>query len=618
MPTFKERLKPRFAAFGVVIFVVLTVLGVRLWSMQVLDAEAFAKQAAKNRLREIPMDAPRGRILDRNGKPLVQNRATPAVLVPPSAKDDAELLEGLSVLLSVPQAEIMERLESVREAPLEPRVVAVDVPEATVAYLAEHEADFPGVEIRIVGVRDYPQGNVAAHLLGYTGVISEDEMSEADYVGYEPGDTVGKTGAEKEFESVLQGDHGRRLVEVDASGRQRDVISETDAVPGRDIVLSVDVDVQRVAEVALANAMKDAQAQGFKKARAGAAVVVDVQTGEVIAMASAPTYDPRVFIGGIAQPEWKTLNAPGSEYPLNNRAIMSAYPPASTFKAITGMSALQNGLTKEWKQYHCAGRWEGMGAQWAKSCWLKTGHGSVTFHSGIVESCDTVFYELGHALYKQKGEPLQDTARQFGFGSQVGIDLPGEVPGRVPDAEWKADFNRDYPEYQAWLPGDTVNMSIGQGDLLATPLQMAVAYGAVATDGRVVKPTVLKSVLDADGKPVIESVPETAGVVAATPGQFGIIRRALKDVTEEGTARSAFAGFPVSVLGKTGTAEVRGKDDYAWFVAVAPAGTPKYAVSVVVEQGGHGGSTAAPAAREILSKLMGLPVKHVRAYDKSR
>ncbi len=618
MATFRERLKPRFAVFGGIVLSVLLLLAVRLWSVQVVSGSAYAERAESNRTREIAIEAPRGRILDREGRPLAANRATLAVLVSPAAKDDDDLLDDLTTLLGVPRQEIVDRLNSVREAPLEPRVVAIDVSREAVAFIAENESALPGVEVRVIAVRDYPGGETAAHLLGYTGLISGEELSQPGFSGYRAGDLVGKTGAEKQFESVLQGDHGRRLVEVDAWGRQRGVVSESEPVPGRDIRLTVDMDVQRVAENALEDALSDARREGFSKAKAGAAVAMDIRTGEILAMASAPAYDPRQFIGGISQEDWGRLNAPGGEYPLNNRVIMAAYPPASTFKVVTGLAGLTDGITSQWRQYRCVGRWTGMGEEWSKACWQRRGHGTVSFHGGMVESCDIVFYEIGHELHRRGEERLQAVAREFNLGSRTGIDLPGEVPGRVPDAKWKAEFNRDYPEYAVWLPGDTVNMSIGQGDLLTTPLQMAVVYAAICNGGAIVTPHVLGAVLDADGRPVIESEAKAIGTLTATPAELGILKRSLFDVTEVGTGRSAFAGFGRKVFGKTGTAEVYGKDDYAWFVAVAPAEEPRYAVTVVIEQGGHGGSIAAPAARDILSQLFGLPVRHVRAHDVSR
>jgi penicillin-binding protein 2 len=236
----------------------------------------------------------------------------------------------------------------------------------------------------------------------------------------------------------------------------------------------------------------------------------------------------------------------------------------------------------------------------------------------VVESCDTVFYEIGYEFYKQGDEKLQSFVREFGFGSRTGIDLPGELEGRVPDAAWKADFNADYPEYRKWLPGDTVNMVIGQGDLLVSPLQLAVGYGAIANGGQVIKPHVLKEVRDAQGEPVRVAEPAVNLEPQVSAANLAVMERGLEDVVTEGTAAKAFRGFPVEVSGKTGTGEVAGKDDYAWFVGYAPADDPQYVVAVVIEQGGHGGTVAAPAVREILSALFDLPVEHVTGSDQSR
>lgn len=618
MPTFRQQLKGRFATLGIVVLLMLGVLLVRLWSMQVIAGESYAAMADDNRVREIPIDAPRGRILDRNKRPLVSNRSSMAVLGEPSLTGHPDTIASLSGLLDVPVDEIESRLESVKEAPLEPRVIAFDVPMETVAYLEEHETLFPGTEVRTIAVRQYPYHSLAAHVLGYTGEISDLELKDADISGYEAGDVVGKTGAERQFEGVLQGDKGSRRIEVDARGRPRRVLQELDPVPGRDVILTVDRDLQKVTEEALAQALEDAHKEKYRKAKAGAAVVLDVRTGEVLSMASLPTYDPELFLGGIAEKDWKRLNSKESEYPLNNRVTMSAYAPGSTFKAITGLAGLRYGLASEWKQFYCPGKWTEMGEQWPKWCWNKAGHGTVSFHEGIADSCDTVFYEIGYSFYKRKKEELQSFSREFGLGSPTGIDLPGEVDGRVPDAAWKRAFNESYPEYRAWLPGDTVNMAIGQGDLLLTPLQLASVYAGIANDGKVMRPHVLKSVLDGEGRPATETAPVVAYRPKVDKADLAIMRRGLLSVTQDGTAEGAFRGFGADVCGKTGTAQVYGKDDYAWFAAFAPAAAPKYAVVVMVEQGGHGGSVAAPAARQILAKALGLPVEHVRAYDESR
>lgn len=618
MPSFRQDLKGRFAALALVILAVLGALLIRLWTMQVLNASDYVALADNNREREITLSAPRGRILDRNGVELVTNRPTLAVCVSPSYKDDEDLLLRLSTVLGMPVEEIRQKVSSVKEEALRPRVVMIDASDKVVAYLSEHESEFPGVEIQVMAVRKYPLGNLAAHVIGYTGEISEDQLVEPQFANYALGDVVGKSGAEAQFESALQGDKGYRRIEVDATGRQRRVIEEVEPTPGRDVMLTIDSNVQKVAEGALAQALEDAHKDGFTNAHAGAAVAVDIKTGEVLAMASLPTYDPTVFLGGISTADWNKLNAKDSEYPLNNRAIMGLYPAASTFKAMTGLAGLQYGVTHEWTVYDCQGKWTDMGTQWPKWCWDHAGHGNISFHQGVVDSCDVVFYNIGYEFYKRKNEELQKFVREFGFGSQLGIDLPGEAAGRVPDAKWKSDYNKNYPEYQKWLPGDTVNMAIGQGDLLVTPLQIAEAYAGIANDGPVMRPHVLKSVLDSSGKVVKSAADEVAFKPNVSAANINVMQRALLDVTTSGTARGAFVNFGAQVAGKTGTAQVAGKDDYAWFAGFAPANSPRYAVAVVIEQGGHGGSIAAPAGREILASLLGLPVTHVHASDVSR
>jgi len=585
--------------------------------MQVLNGTAYAKQAVENRVREVTTEAPRGRILDRTGKELVSNRPTMAVVVAPSAKNDEELLARLSTVLNMPVADIKERVSSVKQAPLASRTVAIDVPLSAVSYLSEHETEFPGVEVRVQAVRRYPQGALAAHVVGYAGEVSQSELDSADS-RYQYGDIVGKAGAEKSFESVLQGDRGRQLVEVDAAGRPRRVILDSDPVAGRDVMLTIDSDVQAVTEKALAQAMEDAHKGKFPKARAGAAVAIDIKTGEIISMASLPTYDPELFLGGISEKNWESLTSKESEFPLSNRAIMAQYPAASTFKAMTGLAGLEAGFTSPDTTYDCRGRWTAMGEQWAKYCWDHAGHGNETFMEGIKDSCDTVFYEIGYRFYKDKGEKLQKFARRYGFGAKSGVDLPGEVAGRVPDAAWKAEYNANYPEFQKWLPGDTVNLSIGQGDLLVTPLQLLDSYAGIANGGKVMKPHVMKQVLDSQGAPVLETQPEVAYNTKTSSRNLSTMKTALLSVTEEGTGKGAFAGFPVTVAGKTGTAQVAGKDDMALFVGFAPADKPRYAVVVVIEEGGHGGSVAGPAARQILAACLGQKIEHVTATDASR
>ncbi|MDO8963045.1 MAG: penicillin-binding protein 2, partial [Coriobacteriia bacterium] len=557
MTTFRQLLKGRFAALGVIVLVVLGGLTVRLWSMQVLSGDTFAAAADENRIRQVSLPAARGRILDAKGRPLVTNRPVMAITAEPKVSEDATLVARISAAIDVPVAEIEKRLSSYKQERLAPRVLRVDVSMQTVSYILEHAPDFPGVSVTESAVREYPSKGLAAHALGYTGEISESQLklekgaAASTDIGSRIGDIVGKTGVEAYYDKALQGEKGFRRLEVDNQGRVHRVIAEGAPRAGKDIQLTIDMDVQVVAEKALQDALDEAHRQNFRSARAGAAVVLDVRTGAVIAMASAPTYDPSLFLNGIKDEDWKSLTATSSEFPLTNRAVMSAYPPASTFKAVVAMAGLKDKLSTPSSYYNCPGHWEGMGKQWGKWCWLHSGHGGMSLTSGIVQSCDSVFYELGKKFYEAKGEPLQEFTRSMGFGSRLGIDLPGEVPGRVPDAAWKHEYNKNYPEYQQWLPGDTVNMAIGQGDLLCTPLQLASAYAALGNDGKVMKPHLLKAVLGADGKPAVEASAVVLSDPKLSPASLAAMRAALVGVTEYGTARGVFAGFPITVAGKT-------------------------------------------------------------------
>ena len=627
MPSFQQELKGRYAILGIVVVAVLGLLLAKLWTMQVLNGTAYAQQAVQNRVREVSTTAARGRIMDRKGGLLVSNRATMSVYVDPSASwvvvsakrvKNTALFRRLSTVLSMPESDIEARVYSVKEEPLAPRMIALDVTDAAAAYLSEHPTDFPGVEVRAQAIRQYPQGTLAAHILGYTGEASQNQVGGPMTNGYQYGDIVGKAGAELQFEKVLQGDRGQRLIEVDAQGRPQRVIQDTDPVQGHDVELTIDSKVQAVTEQALLRALQDAHKAKFPHAAAAAAVALDVKTGDVIAMASVPTYDPSLFLNGISKKQWASLMATDSNYPLTNRAIMGQYPAASTFKAMTGLGGLQNHLITSGSTVDCTGTWIEMGKQWKKFCWKHAGHGIEDFMGAVRDSCDSYFYHVGYLFYKDNGEKLQKFARRFGFGSDSGIDLPGEASGRVPDAAWKTKYFANYPELQQWLPGDEVNLAIGQGDLLVTPLQLADAYAGIANGGKVMTPHVLKQVLGADGKPVLTYEPKVAFDSKTSSSNLALMRAGLLSVTQSGTGKGAFAGFPVEVAGKTGTAQVAGKDDYAWFVGFAPANKPKYAVAVLIEQGGHGGSVAGPAAREIFAALLGEKVVHVSATDASR
>jgi penicillin-binding protein 2 len=618
MVTFREQLKGRFATFGVIVLVVLGALGVRLWSMQVLSAGQYVAAAASNSTREISLPAPRGQILDAKGRPLVTNRSVMTVTAPSSISVDTTMVVRLSAAIDVPVIDIQKKLASFKQQRLAPRVLRTDIPLATAAYLEEHAAEFPGVQVQAAAVRGYPFGSLAAHILGYTGEISEAQLAASPLPDAAMGDIVGKTGVEAEYDKVLEGVKGFQRLEVDNQGRVVSVLAQGEPLAGKDIELTIDKDVQATAEKALSNAIAHAHGLGFNKSKAGAAVVLDVNTGAVIAMASAPTFDPSSFLGGISDATWQSLNATASEYPLTNRAIMSAYPPGSTFKAVVAMAALQDRLITPSTVIYCPAHWTGFGAQWAKWNWDHTTNASLSVVAAIEKSNDSFFYSVGKLFYESPGEKMQAFASSVGFGKALGIDLPGEVGGRVPTAAWKKTFNQNYPEYQAWVPGDTVNMAIGQGDLLVTPLQLADYYATLANGGHVMLPHVLQAVLGADGTPALVVTPTVLPGPTLSAANLATLRTALVGVTTVGTGAAAMRGFSTPVAGKTGTAQMAGKDDYAWFACYAPANKPRYAVVVMVEQGGHGGSVAEPAARQILSKLFSVKYQAVYAVDNSR
>lgn len=618
MSTYREQLKGRFAVLGVLVLVVLGGLSVQLWKMQVLSGSKFAAAAESNRVRQVSLPAPRGRILDTKGRPLVTNRSVMVVTAESTISQDTTLVARLSDAIGVSVADIQKKLASYKQDRLAPHVLRTDVPMSVASFLLEHQTAFPGVSVDQSAVREYPNGSLAAHVLGYTGEISEAQLAAKTLPDAASGDVVGKTGVEAYYDKVLEGEKGFRRFEVDNQGQIRSVLAEGAPRAGMDVELTIDKDVQASAEKALVNAIAEAHRQGFTKAKGGAAVVLDVKTGAIVAMASVPTYDPSAFLGGVSSAEWKKLNAASSQYPLTNRAVSSAYPPGSTFKAIVAMAGLQAHIITPNTVFNCPGLWTGLGKQWAKWCWLHSGHGNESLVGAIEQSCDSYFYELGKRFYQTKGEKLQAFARSVGFGDTLGVDLPGEVGGRVPDAAWKKSYNQNYPEYQQWLPGDTVNMAIGQGDLLVTPLQLANYYATLANGGHVLKPHVLQAVLGSDGTRAMTATTTVMATPGLTPANLATLRRALLGVTTVGTGAGAMRGFAVPVAGKTGTAQMAGKDDYALFACFAPANKPRYAVVVTIEQGGHGGSVAEPAARRILSKLFSLKYQAVHATDQSR
>lgn len=606
-----DKIQRRLAFLGLFAFIVFGILLSRLWYLQVLAGDKYTKLAEENRIRRVAFEAPRGIIYDRKGVVLVDNRPGLAVtLLPKVFYKKKKVIDGLSQVLQMSTDEIEKKMEEKETDPFSPRVIKEDAGEEVVTFLKEHQADFSGIGIKVNAIRSYPYRSLAAHILGYLGEISEKELEEKRYQGYALGDVIGKTGVEYQYESFLKGEKGRQHLEINAVGRPLRVLSSRSPKSGNNLVLTLDKNIQQAAESALVDAINQAKMHKHKSANAGAAVVMDPRNGEILAMASYPNYEPSLFVGGVSARTWEALNSRESNYPLHSRAFMSAYPPGSTFKPITGLAALAENMTSPGMTFLCTGSWARMGGKWLKYCWKKSGHGRISFVQGIVLSCDVVFYELGYKFYKQGGELLQQWSRHFGLGSPLGVDLPSEVSGRVPDKVWKKTYFKDRRR-QVWVPGDTVNMAIGQGDLLVTPLQLATAYSAIANGGIVFRPHLVKSISTYDGKEVVQYSSQEIARLPLSKANIKVMQKSLEMVTTKGTAALAFAGFPIPVAGKTGTAQVMGKDDMAWFVGYAPADDPQYVVLVMVEQGGHGGSTSAPAVRRILGEIFHLAPEEV-------
>lgn len=614
----------RVRVLASVLLFMLAALTTRLWFLQVVAAEDFESRALDNQLRKVPDPAPRGKILDRTGAELVTNRDATVITVDKRKVDNAEdFLLRLSEVTGIPASELAERYEDPDFGPFEPVPLVEDAKEQDVLYLEEHAREFPGISYRTVGIRQYPFGAMAAHVLGYLGQINEQEINSEAFDKYRPGQLVGRGGIEQQFEGALHGKDGWVSKEVDAQGREKGELGRSGPVRGNDVVLSIHHKTQQAAEDALHEGVKAARnlyhedSGLYLKAPAGAVVVLDPNNGEIIAMASFPTYDPEVFYKGLTFREYDKLLDPSRNYPLNNRAIQAVYPPGSTLKPFVAAASIKAGYASPGGFYPCPAEFTVPGdtSGTVFHNWKDVDQGVISFSRALIDSCDTVFYQFGLEFYRERkirGELLQQELRAWGFDRDTGIDLPFEADGRVPDVAWKSQIHEAKPEAfpdPVWYPGDTINMSIGQGDLIVTPLQMAQAFAALANGGTLYEPHVGLRELSPDGRVLHPFPAKATGRVPFSKRTLSAVVDALAGVPQTGTAASAFAGFPLSsipVAGKTGTSEVDGKQPHSWFAGIAPANAPEYVVVAVVEEGGHGSEVAAPIVRRIMEQLFGL------------
>ncbi len=609
-------LNARFAAIGVFAAGVFATLGAKLFGMQILQASSYQKQANENKYTDVSTPAPRGYIYDADGVALVKNRSSLTVLADADVLSDHDVVLRLSAVLGIPYNVVRSRLQETSSGAQSQRVIASDASLRNVAFIAEHSDAFPGVNIQNRTIRSYPYGALAAHVLGYTGAVSDADLKSVPANrDIELGDEVGKSGVEYTYDEILSGEHGRRRVVADADGNVVRVVAETQPTRGSDLYLTIKAPVQYVVDKELAELIAPKGVIGTGKGVAGACVVMDVTDGSIVAMSSYPTYSPETFIGGISQDIWDLYSSKSSYYPLLNRTISGTYAAASTFKSFTGLAALRYGFADTSKYWTCTGSWDGFNTGSPQKCWLKTGHGSLDFKGGIVQSCDVVFYDIAYNFYyagKSQGGTLSDTAMQeepakFRFGQLTGIDLASEEAGRIPTPEWKQSYWADVPTEGVWRGGDMTNTVIGQGDVLVTPIQVAVAYGAIAT-GNLMRPHVLKEVRNGDNVAAVTFEPQIIDVPDVDEKNYAILRDALNGVAgSNSTLAKSFRDVgmdPWDVACKTGTAEMTDTEDFGWFACYAPYDDPKYVVAVMIEQGGGGSTSAGPIGAKALAAAL--------------
>lgn len=606
----QESLKSRFLAMGVLVAAIFGSLTAKLWSMQVLSSEEYLRESQRNLLTAIKTPAARGRIFDAEGFQLVGNDTVPTILADVGVSEDRAVMQRLSALLGIPYNVVRARIKDTSGGAQALREVAGGVPMRHIAFIAEHPEAFPGVTVQDRTHRVYPYGALASQVLGYTGTASSDDLENVPGgLDYQSGDEVGKSGVEHAYEKVLFGAHGERVVVADVDGLVREVRSETDPTQGNDVHLTISARVQKVAEDALAAMIAPNGAIGTGKGVAGACVAMEVDTGDIVAMANFPTFTPESFVGGISQEAWDRFNAETSHYPLMNRCIAGTYPAASTFKAFTGLAGLHYGFADSTRTWDCSGEWTGFGEEFPQHCWDLDGHGNIDFRTGVVVSCDIVFYNIAKDFYDAREsigiDAMQDYIRNFGLGRKTGIELSGEAEGVIPTPEWKAEAFKDAPENAQWLPGDMSNMVIGQGDVLVTPLQIAVGYAGVAT-GSLPTPNLLKQVCNSAGDVVVTHTPVTSAVPEVTEDQLAVMRDALHGVSQgDSTVHALISKYGYECGCKTGTGEAFSRaDNYAWFVVYAPFDKPKYVVSCLIEEGGGGAQAAAPVAAEVMDACL--------------
>lgn len=585
------QLRQRTIPLAVAVTLFFFLLLLRLWYLQIIKVDDYRSLSENNRLRFLPVAASRGALLDRNSVVMVNNRPSFSLtIIPQEVKDIEGMLDRVASLLHLDRAELAERWEKSKgRARYYPVVIAINISREQVEIVEENRVRLPGLEISTKPIREYAFRNSAAHLFGYLGEISDKELDDAAYVDYNLGDYVGKNGIEKAWEKELHGQDGGRQLEVDSRGRVLRVLAERSPTVGNSLVLTIDNRLQQTAEAAFG-------------AQAGAAVVMDVNNGEVLAFVSSPTFDPSLFAGRIPPEIWKGY-LEDKRHPLENKALAGQYPPGSTFKMLVALAGLEAGVVNEHTSIVDPGYYE-LGNHRFRD-WKPGGHGVVNLKKSLKESCDTYYYHLGEKLGVDR---IAAMAERFRLGQEMGIGLQHEKKGLIPTAAWKLKrFGKK------WFSGETLPVAIGQGYVLMTPIQLVSMVATIANEGTVYRPHLVKKIVDPEGTLVKEFAPEVVGTTGISVASFKKVKQGMYAVVNEpgGTGANARL-WDVKVAGKTGTSQVvkLGEDrkkalaykhkDHGLFVAFAPYDTPEIAVAVVVEHGGGGGAVAAPIAGKIL------------------
>lgn len=589
-------LKKRVAVATAVIIIFIALLIARLWHLQINKHDEFIRLSENNRVRVQQIQAPRGNILDRHGRVIITNRPYfNLVWTKEDAPNPDEVVKRLSQILD---EDISTLLKSIRDAAGSPRympiIIKEDIDWKTLVYIENHHFTLPGVRVEAMPSRDYLYGNLGSHLIGYLGQISKQELQKKEYSAYQGGDQVGKMGIEKLLESRLKGEKGLRFLEVDALGFEQQELKHLAPLPGNDLQLTIDIDLQQVAEKAL---------EGV----GGAVVAIEVNTGKLLVLASSPPLQLEEFIGGISFKEWgKHLDDP--LHPLIDKTIQGNYPPASIYKIVTALAGLTEGIITPETIFYCPGSVTLHGRRYG--CWKHTGHGAISLKRALAESCDVYFYQVGQKLGVDR---LAAYAESLGLGQKTGIVLENEKAGLVPTSLWKKQKKNE-----AWQEGETLSVSIGQGFNLVTPLQICRLTAAIVNGGKLFKPQLIETIMDPDGSTIEKVEPIFQSDVHGSPKDWQHIMKGMVAAVNDKHGTSGKVKLDtITVGGKTGTAQVvrmkkfrsipedelpRKYKDHAWFTCYAPAEKPEIAITVMIEHGGHGGSAAAPVAKKVLDE----------------